>query len=59
MTQYCMVRSWVDINCGCPTFEASRRGLGAVLLRNPSKLERLVREITGAGEFGSLAVSCM
>lgn len=33
---------WVDLNCGCPIYEATRRGLGSALLRNPNKLKRLV-----------------
>jgi tRNA-dihydrouridine synthase 3 len=34
--------SWLDLNVGCPIHEASRRGLGAVMLRKPTKLARLV-----------------
>lgn len=34
---------FVDLNCGCPIYEATRRGLGSSLLRSPAKLERLVR----------------
>eukprot|EP01025_Chloroclados_australasicus_P057716 TRINITY_DN72090_c0_g1_i1.p1 TRINITY_DN72090_c0_g1~~TRINITY_DN72090_c0_g1_i1.p1 ORF type:complete len:388 (+),score=30.57 TRINITY_DN72090_c0_g1_i1:121-1164(+) len=33
---------WIDLNCGCPIHEATRRGMGAVLLRKPRKLARLV-----------------
>ena len=33
---------WVDLNCGCPIYEATRRGLGSSLLRSPKKLEKLV-----------------
>lgn len=33
---------WVDLNCGCPIHEATRRGLGSALLRKPPKLARLV-----------------
>jgi len=33
---------WLDLNCGCPIYEATRRGLGAALLRKPTKLARLV-----------------
>lgn len=32
----------IDLNCGCPIYEATRRGLGAALLRKPAKLARLV-----------------
>lgn len=34
---------FVDLNCGCPIREATRRGLGSSLLRSPKKLARLVR----------------
>jgi tRNA-dihydrouridine synthase 3 len=34
---------WVDLNCGCPIYEATRRGLGSSLLRSPKKLEQLVQ----------------
>ena len=37
--------SFVDLNCGCPIHEASRRGLGSILLRRPAKLARLVQGI--------------
>lgn len=37
--------SWVDLNCGCPIHEATRRGLGSALLRSPRKLSRLVAGI--------------
>ncbi len=33
---------FVDLNCGCPIDEITRRGLGASLLRKPSRLGRLV-----------------
>mmetsp|Transcript_13824 Transcript_13824/g.20697 ORF Transcript_13824/g.20697 Transcript_13824/m.20697 type:complete len:462 (+) Transcript_13824:44-1429(+) len=33
---------WIDLNCGCPIYEATRRGLGSALLRKPEKLARLV-----------------
>jgi Dihydrouridine synthase (Dus) len=39
---------WLDLNCGCPIHEATRRGLGAALLRRPTKLARLVEGIAGA-----------
>ena len=29
---------FVDLNCGCPINEATRRGLGSALLRNPNRL---------------------
>lgn len=36
---------FVDLNTGCPLYEATRRGLGSALLRNPERLERLVYEM--------------
>jgi tRNA-dihydrouridine synthase 3 len=33
---------FVDLNCCCPIYEATQRGLGAALLRQPEKLETLV-----------------
>ncbi len=51
---------WVDLNCGCPIYEATRRGLGAALLRKPAKLAKLVSS-GGAGERGIgnlMAVLC-
>ena len=33
---------FLDLNVGCPIHEATRRGLGAALLRKPKKLARLV-----------------
>jgi tRNA-dihydrouridine synthase 3 len=35
--------AWIDLNCGCPIWEATRRGLGAAMLKRPSALEKLVR----------------
>jgi len=37
---------FVDLNCGCPIREATRRGLGSSLLRSPRKLARLVSGMT-------------
>ena len=34
--------TWIDLNCGCPIYEATRRGLGAAMLKRPSSLEKLV-----------------
>ena len=39
---------FVDLNCGCPIHEITRRGLGASLLRKPSRLGRLVAAMTQA-----------
>ncbi|KAL7550308.1 hypothetical protein ACHAWF_013548 [Thalassiosira exigua] len=33
---------FVDLNCGCPIFDVTRRGLGSSLLRSPKKLGSLV-----------------
>ncbi|KAL4424986.1 hypothetical protein ABPG77_002871 [Micractinium sp. CCAP 211/92] len=33
---------FLDLNVGCPIYEATRRGLGAALLRKPKKLAKLV-----------------
>jgi tRNA-dihydrouridine synthase 3 len=33
---------FIDLNCGCPIQEMTRRGLGASLLRNPKRIGRLV-----------------
>jgi tRNA-dihydrouridine synthase 3 len=38
----------VDLNCGCPIHEITRRGLGASLLRKPAKLGRLVETMKRA-----------
>jgi tRNA-dihydrouridine synthase 3 len=34
---------FVDLNCGCPIDEITRRGLGSSLLRKPRKIGRLVQ----------------
>jgi tRNA-dihydrouridine synthase 3 len=39
---------FVDLNCGCPIHEITRRGLGASLLRKPGKLGRLVEAMKRA-----------
>jgi len=39
---------FVDLNCGCPIHEITRRGLGASLLRKPSKVGRLVEAMKKA-----------
>ena len=35
--------SWVDLNCGCPIHEATRRGLGSALLRKPANCQPSTR----------------
>lgn len=32
-----------DLNCGCPIYDVTRRGLGSSLLRSPQKLHKLVK----------------
>jgi tRNA-dihydrouridine synthase 3 len=39
---------FVDLNCGCPIEEITRRGLGASLLRKPARLGRLVTALKKA-----------
>jgi tRNA-dihydrouridine synthase 3 len=39
---------FVDLNCGCPIHEITRRGLGASLLRKPARLGRLVASMAKA-----------
>jgi tRNA-dihydrouridine synthase 3 len=39
---------FVDLNCGCPIDEITRRGLGASLLRKPGRLGRLVEAMKRA-----------
>jgi tRNA-dihydrouridine synthase 3 len=39
---------FVDLNCGCPIHEITRRGLGASLLRKPARLGRLVEALKRA-----------
>jgi len=42
---------WLDINVGCPIHEASRRGLGAVMLRKPRSLAKLVHGVVNGCEL--------
>jgi tRNA-dihydrouridine synthase 3 len=39
---------FVDLNCGCPIAEITGRGLGASLLRKPTRLARLVEAMAKA-----------
>jgi len=39
---------FVDLNCGCPIDQITRRGLGASLLRKPGRLARLVSAMAAA-----------
>lgn len=44
---------FVDLNCGCPIYAATRRGLGSSLLRSPPKLAKLVHGIVqGKADHG-------
>jgi tRNA-dihydrouridine synthase 3 len=40
--------SFVDLNCGCPINEMTRRGLGSSLLQKPGRLARLVSAMVSA-----------
>ena len=42
---------FLDLNCGCPIYEATRRGLGSSLLKKPKKLGRLVGGIVDGLEI--------
>lgn len=37
------VVQFCDLNCGCPIYDVTRRGLGSSLLRSPQKLHKLVK----------------
>ena len=39
---------FVDLNCGCPIDQMTRRGLGASLLRKPGRLARLIEAMRKA-----------
>jgi len=42
---------FVDLNCGCPIYDVTRRGLGSSLLRSPTKMHKLVKGLVdGTGE---------
>ena len=43
--------NFIDLNCGCPIYEATRRGLGSHLLRNPARLASLVEGIAGGSSL--------
>ncbi|PNH11073.1 tRNA-dihydrouridine(47) synthase [NAD(P)(+)]-like [Tetrabaena socialis] len=42
---------FMDINCGCPIFEATRRGMGSAMLRKPRALARMVAGIAAESEL--------
>jgi len=39
---------FVDLNCGCPIYEITGRGLGAGLMRKPGRIARLVAALVAA-----------
>ena len=42
---------FIDLNCGCPIYEATRRNLGSALLRNPERLASLVEGLAGGSSL--------
>jgi tRNA-dihydrouridine synthase 3 len=42
---------YASLNCGCPIHEATRRGLGASLLKKPTKLARLVAGLVAESDL--------
>jgi tRNA-dihydrouridine synthase 3 len=40
--------SFVDLNCGCPIDDMTRRGIGAALLRRPERIGRLLSAMSAA-----------
>ena len=46
---------FIDLNCGCPIYEATRRNLGSALLRKPERLAGLVEGLV-AGSALPLSV---
>jgi len=42
---------FIDINCGCPVPKIVRKGAGAALMRNPEKIEQIVRNVRSAVSF--------
>ncbi|KAG2493961.1 hypothetical protein HYH03_007891 [Edaphochlamys debaryana] len=43
--------AFMDINCGCPIFEATRRGMGSAMLRKPLSLAKMVAGIAAGSEL--------
>ncbi len=37
---------WIDLNCGCPIWEATSKGLGVSLLKKPDRLFKMVNLFT-------------
>ncbi|GFR51807.1 hypothetical protein Agub_g14266, partial [Astrephomene gubernaculifera] len=42
---------FLDINCGCPIHEATRRGMGSAMLRKPRSLAKMVAGIAAESEL--------
>lgn len=42
---------FIDLNCGCPIYDVTRRGLGSSLLRSPNKLHNLVKGLVDGSEL--------
>ncbi|KAG2446275.1 hypothetical protein HXX76_000864 [Chlamydomonas incerta] len=42
---------FLDINCGCPIYEATRRGMGSAMLRKPRALAKMVAGIAADSEL--------
>jgi tRNA-dihydrouridine synthase 3 len=38
--------SWIDLNCGCPIWEATSKGLGCAMLKRPERLYKMVDMFT-------------
>ena len=38
--------SWIDLNCGCPIWEAESKGLGCAMLKRPEKLYKMVEKFS-------------
>lgn len=41
---------FIDLNCGCPIYDVTRRGLGSSLLRSPTKLHKLVKGLVDGSD---------
>jgi tRNA-dihydrouridine synthase 3 len=46
-----MGADFCDLNCGCPIYDVTRRGLGSSLLRSPAKLHKLVKGMVESTEI--------
>eukprot|EP00956_Cyclotella_meneghiniana_P026758 scaffold58624_cov81-Cyclotella_meneghiniana.AAC.3 len=50
---------FVDLNCGCPIYDVTRRGLGSSLLRSPNKLHKLVKGLVNVKALREAGVSAI